>query len=300
MSYLKELNEIRHLYSKGANLIEYLKSKSNDQGDLSDAIMISYDIQSGTYTENDIKKPEIRENYTTALANVLNNLGFFESIAEAGVGEATTLSKVLPKLHQKNPAAYGFDLSWSRVKYAQNNCQKNALNEVVLFTGNLFNIPVQDDAIDLVYTLHSLEPNGGREKEALEELYRITAKYLVLLEPAYELASDEGKARMDKLGYVKNLMNIIKELNYKVIEYRLFDYSRSALNPTGLILIEKENSQDNKIKNPLACPISKYPLVKIRDCFYCEKSLLAYPIIDGVPCLLPQNAIVATHFLDEF
>ena len=53
-----------------------------------------------------------------------------------------------------------------------------------------------------------MEPNGGREKEALLELSRIARKYLVLIEPAYEYASEKGKERMDLHGYVKNLPDV--------------------------------------------------------------------------------------------
>ena len=73
------------------------------------------------------------------------------------------------------------------------------------FVGNMFHIPFADNSIDIVYTSHSMEPNGGREKEAMAELYRVAGKYLVLLEPSYELATDDGKQRMDRLGYVKGM-----------------------------------------------------------------------------------------------
>ncbi len=296
---LSKLREMRQMYDEGANLIEYLKNQGYDKDTLSEAIMISYDIQSGSYTRSDEQKPEVRENYTDALAKVLNQLDGFSSIMEAGVGEATTLSRLLPKLQQQNYTAYGFDISWSRIKYAQANCIKRLLQQVKLFTGDLFSIPIQSSAVDIVYTLHSLESNGGREKEALQELYRVASSYLVLLEPMYEWASEEGKARMDKFGYIKNLYDIIKELNYNVVEYRLLEYSVNPLNPTGLIIIKKEKSTEQDLESPLACPITKYSLSKEKDCYYSKEGLLAYPIIDSIPCLLPQNAVVATHFMDS-
>ena len=39
----------------------------------------------------------------------------------------------------------------------------------------------------------------------LRELFRVTKKKLVLFEPSYELNSEEGKVRMDRLGYIKDI-----------------------------------------------------------------------------------------------
>ncbi|MGB3589811.1 MAG: methyltransferase domain-containing protein [Tunicatimonas sp.] len=298
MNDLNNLKKIREMYETGVNLIEYFKNQGYQGDKLTEAVMISYDIQAGTYTQNDRKKPEVRNKYTDALANVLNQLGNFHSIIEAGVGEATTLTKLLPKLKQPDYTAYGFDISWSRIKYAQANCKSKSLDQVKLFTGDIFSIPIQNDAIDIVYTLHSLEPNGGREKAALEELYRITGNYLVLLEPIYEWASKEGQARIDKMGYVKNLEETIRALGYNVVESRPLEYSGNPLNPTGLIVIEKQKDSSKKIENPFACPVTKHVVTDMQDCLFSQNSLLAYPIISGIPCLLSQNAVVATHYLD--
>jgi len=170
---------------------------------------------------------------------------------------------------------------------------------VNLFTANLFEIPLLDNSIDVVYTSHSLEPNGGKEEEALKELYRITSKYLILLEPSWEFASEEAKARIDKCGYVKNLHSTALKLGYKVIEHRLFDVSANPLNPTGLIIIEKNSKEINEPK--LVCPISKTALKKQNETlFYSKESFLAYPVIDEIPCLLKENSILATHLLTDY
>jgi len=170
----------------------------------------------------------------------------------------------------------------------------------LLFTGNFFNCPVQDDAIDIVYSVHSLEPNGEREKEILTELYRITRKYLVLIEPIYELAGEQGKAHMDKHGYVKNIYKIAQELGYKVVDYRiLFESNILSNNNTGVVLIEKNSETLDKRENinPLGCPVTKLPLSLHKGHYYCKDSMLLYPVVNNIPCLLPENAIVATHFL---
>lgn len=138
--------------------------------------------------------------------------------------------------------------------------------------------------------------NGG--KEALRELFRITKYYLVLLKPSFDFADEEGRTRMLKSGYVTNLYKTAKELGYNIIEHRLFDVSSNRLNPTGLIVIKKSNNNQHN-SSFLCCPLTYTNLDLINGCYYSKDAFLAYPVIDKVPCLLPQNAIIATHFLDE-
>jgi uncharacterized protein YbaR (Trm112 family) len=220
---------------------------------------------------------------------------------EVGVGEGTTFASIVSKLNNQNIASFGFDISYSRIQYGQQYLKSKNMDDSLLFTGNFFNCPVQDDAIDIVYSIHSLEPNGGREKEILTELYRITRKYLVLIEPIYELAGERGKTHMDKHAYVKNIYKIALELGYKVIDYRvLFEDNYRSHNNTGVVIIEKNSEILSMRENisPLGCPVTKLPLSLHRENYYCKDSLLLYPIINKIPCLLPENAIVATHFLD--
>ena len=289
---MNQISEVKKIYENGGNILGFLKSKSNSLQNSTESILISYDFQAGTYTEFVKQNTEYINNYTGAIAKLLDNLSF-NSIIEVGVGEATTLGNVVERLVKRPEFIYGFDLSWSRIKYAQQYLKSKKITGT-LFTGNLFNAPIGDNAIDIVYTSHSIEPNGGKEKEALRELYRITSKYLVLLEPAYEFADEEGKKRMERLGYIKNLHSTAKDLGYKTVEYRKFDYCTNPLNPTGLIVIEKKSNEVSN--NVLACPVSKTRLQLEKNAYFSKESLLAYPIIDGVPCLLAENAILATHF----
>lgn len=161
-------------------------------------------------------------------------------------------------------------------------------------------MPIKDNSIDIVYTSHSIEPNGGKEKEALTELYRITNKYLILLEPSYEYACDEGNKRMLEHGYVTELFSTAKELGYEVIEHKLLGINNNnPLNPTGLMIIKKAGNENRLEESPLCCPITKKNLILKKNCYFSKNSLLLYPIADQIPCFLPQNAILATKFLDE-
>lgn len=298
MKYEKILKEIKSRYDKGENIMSFFRDLQQTEKNTLEAILISYDLQAGSYIKIVEEKKAYSKNYTQAIAHIIGSLDG-ATVMEVGVGEATTLCNVIEKL--PNTADYqffGFDLSWSRVRFAKQYAESKNITNLELFTGDLFNIPLQDNSIDIVYTSHSIEPNGGKEKEALQELFRITKNYLILLEPAYELANDEAKARMERHQYVQNLSIHAKELGMKVITHRLFDYSANPLNPTGLIIIEKENKETVATKDLYACPLTKAPLMKINDEFFSPDSLLLYPKAGGIPCLLPNNAIVASHYLN--
>lgn len=300
MENFKILNVVKQIYDDNKNIMDYLKNTKHSKSNTIEDIMISYDFQAGTYIKHFEENKNFAYKYCGEISKIINSLGEFENILEAGVGEATTLGLVVSNLKNINLKYYGFDISWSRIKYARNFMDKIEYRNYNLFTGDLFNIPIKDNSIDIVYTSHSIEPNGGKEIEALKELYRITNKYLILLEPSYEFATNKARERMIKHGYITNLYESAIKLGYNVIEHRLFNIIESDLNPTGIMIIEKNNSNTNeKIHNTLCCPISKTNLTEIKGSYYSKDSMLVFPIIDQIPCLLPQNAILATKFLDN-
>lgn len=293
---MSALNQkIKELFDSGTNIMEYFRDLNKSSENSIEAIKISYDLQAGSYIESYKTNLEYNRNYTSAIAKNIEKLGEVNSIMEAGVGEATTLANVVTKMSSIPDFVCGFDISWSRIKYARAFAKSKGVNTDWLFTGDLFQIPLNDSSVDVVYTSHSIEPNGGREEEALKELYRVSSRYLVLLEPAFELASQEAKQRIIKHGYVRNLPGIAKKLGYKVIEYRLFDYMINPLNPTGLLIIEKDPVVEHKTP-VFVCPTTKGKLIKSSGAFYSPDSLTAYPIINEIPCLLPDNGIFASAY----
>ena len=293
--------KLKKIYSEGGNILEYVKNQFNIEKNNTFGIEISYDLQAGSY----IKKYSDNLNYENTraenFAKIINELGNAKYLLEVGAGEATTLANIIPRLTYKPAISSGFDLSLSRMLFAQKHIENNDLNSVNLFVADMFNCPIKDDSIDLVYSNHSLEPNGGREELLLKELYRISRKYIVLFEPMYEFASSSQKKHMEKHGYVKGLYETAKKLGYKIIEYKLlYKENRSVLNNTGLILIEKDFDEvkEDYLKYPFACPVSKSSLIEVDDGLYSKESMLLYPRIKKLPCLRSGNAIIATKYLD--
>lgn len=302
------LQEIKQCYESGKNIIEYLHSIEEGGGDNSfEDILISYDFQAGNYYRRYKENPEYYSKMYDEMAEILSAYIASEdnsSILEAGVGEGRSLVSILNRINcSKVKGVYGFDASWSRIKYAEKFEKEFLLNqeeEISFFTSDIINIAVKNSAVDIVFTVHAVEPNGGKEKQVLEELYRITNRYLVMFEPAYEFAGEEARSRMEHHGYITRLYESAVELGYTIIRHELLQNLMDPMNPTGIIVIEKkQNGGKNKEDNIFCDSILKEELQMGKNECYCEKSMLAYPIIGGVPCLLADNAIVATKY-NEF
>lgn len=290
--------KLRSLYEEGGNISAILREEMSLDHNTREIIEISYDLQSGSYTASmsDEATASLTDAYSKEIAARILSLCKPDTILEAGVGEATTLSGVL-KYIGKDVSSYGFDLSWSRIAYAKKWLQSNRINDTVLCTGDLLHIPFLDNSIDVVYTAHSIEPNGGNEEPILCELYRVTRKYLILLEPGFELATDEAKQRMMQHGYCKNLKGISESLGYQVLEHQLFPIYSNPLNPTAITIIKKEGKYETP-SDLLGCPIFKTPLKMIGGMFYSPEALVVYPVVAGIPCLRPENGIIASKYED--
>ncbi len=287
--------ELQKLYEQGQNITAYLREHSGSDGNTDQMIEIAYDLQSGSYVEA-MRKPAMAEHkqlYAAEIARVISSLCEPTSVMEAGIGEATTLSGVL-RAFNRPVESYGFDLSWSRVAFARRWLTEQGLLAVKLCTGNLFHIPFADDAIDVVYTSHTVEPNGGNEAPILKELYRVARRYLVLLEPAYELGSPEAQARMEKHGYCRNLPGVAEQLGYRVLRHELFPHIANPLNPTGLTVIEKLST--STATHTFACPRYRTPLQEFGGMLFSPEALCVYPVIGGIPCLRIENAIFASKY----
>ncbi|MFT6981249.1 MAG: ubiquinone/menaquinone biosynthesis C-methylase UbiE/uncharacterized protein YbaR (Trm112 family) [Crocinitomicaceae bacterium] len=301
MKNFKHLQKVKEVFSKNGNIIQFLNKLDESDQNSTDNIIISYDFQSGSYIKATAKNLEYNQTYCSAIAAIFNELPSVNSIMEVGVGEATTLATVIKNMDNRPNHIFGFDISWSRLKFAKNFLSDVGVNNVSLFAANLFDIPLSDNAIDVVYTSHSIEPNGGNELAAIKELYRVSKNYLVLLEPSYEFANEEARARMKSLGYVTELGKVIKELGLNVIEHRLFEHASNPLNPTGLFIIKKEESSEDSSSLELICPITKVELKNSNEgLLFADDASLVYPVIQGIPLLLKENAILASHLNTDY
>jgi len=295
----RKFKDIKALYERGGNIMQYLRGlDGQSQNDVQD-ILLSYDLQSGVYIERFLKNREFKEQYGKKLAGVLDSLGAHHSILEAGTGEGIMLHLVAKYLQNQPEHWMGFDISWSRLKYAKHLLKTYNQEFISLFTANLFAVPLADNAIDVVFTSHAIEPNGGKEKEALQALYRVASKYLVLLEPDYALADETGKKRMKDHGFIGSLAEAAQDLGYNIVTHEPFGLSSNPQNPTGLLIIKKEPVQTAP-PPAWVCPITEENLKSIEPGFLgSDNGGFVYPVLSGIPCLLAENAILATHYFNQ-
>lgn len=290
---------MRQAYSRGENVMAFARRTIGDSasGNALAATLVAYDLQAGSYVEEAKRDPKFNHEWCEQLASIISPLTTEgNSVLEVGCGEATTLAGVLSGLGSRIGPALGLDISWSRLEVAQRWLASASVNARVV-VGDLFTIPLEAQSVDIVYTSHSIEPNGGREVEAVRELLRVARKWVVLVEPAYELASRSAQARMEEHGYVRGLRAAAEGCGARIVEHRLLDVASNALNPSGLLLLEKESKaavHDDSLR--WECPLSRTRMIDRGDAFVAVQVGLVYPVLRGIPMLRPEHAIVASNF----
>ena len=286
--------DIRLAFEHGQNVTEMPRTETHADVNTEEAIETAYDLQAGSYVRS-MSNPEMlahKRDYATALVAHLSGLTEPTSILEPGVGEATTLRLVLEAL-PPGIDAHGYDISWSRVAWGCRHLADHGHRATSLVVASLLHQPYADDSFDVVYTSHAMEPNGGRQDEILRELYRVTSRYLILLEPCWSSASPEGRARMERLGYVRDLPGRARALGMTVIDHAPFAHVMNSLNPTAITVIGK-NTDAPPARPRLVCPRFRVPLLDRGRHLYAPESMRVYPKIDGIPCLRLNDGIIAS------
>jgi SAM-dependent methyltransferase len=288
---------MREAYSRGENTMAWARANASRSGNSLISTLIAYDLQAGSYVAEAESNPAYFQKWTRQLGQLVQPyLSAGDRVLEVGVGEATTLSGVIRECQVESLEVFGFDISWSRIKTAQ-EWLKSQMCVADLFVGDIFHIPFASNSIDVVYTSHSLEPNGGREEEAIRELLRVARKAVILVEPIFELASVAAQERMSQNGYVRNLKATAERLGAKVGRYQLLECCNNPLNPSGVILLLKDQATNSHVVKSDAlwqCPLTGAALKREVDVFKAESVGLAYPIMRGTPLLRPEHVVVAS------
>lgn len=104
---------------------------------------------------------------------------------------------------------------------------------------------------------------------------------------------------MDENVYVKDVAVIARNKGWKIIVDEPFGIDSNALNPAGVLVIEKKpEAKSDRSASKFCCPVTRTALEVIGNAYFSMESLLAYPILNGIPCLRKENAILATKMAE--
>ena len=294
-----DLSDVRRLYRDGVNVMDYLKKKLGATHNTDQLVETAYDLQAGSYIEYIARHAAIEVPYQKDAADILASvLSNGDSIADVGTGEMTTLSPVADACYGVVSSAFAIDISLSRLivglRHLRETLPPTVCQKITAAAATLFRLPLADNSVDVVWTSHALEPNGGKELEGVSELARVTRKYLVLFEPSYERNTTAGKDRMDRLGYVKDLEATIASIPGLNLE-SVVKMSRPIddPNPTYAHVVRKGPAKTSVVV-ALACPLTHGPLEARDGYLYSPRALLAYPVVENVPILRIEKGICAS------
>lgn len=300
---------IKEMYENNINIMKYFKG-NNDENVL-DTILLSYDLQSGSYVEG-YKNKEIKQWYENGNIIELTSEDYqklyakyickeldeidFNSILEVGIGEATTLCDIVKTLQKKSKKIYGIEISLSRLLYAKKFVKESDI-KIELSVGDMFNLPYSDSSIDIVMTNSCIEPNTNKEKEALLELARVANKYVVLVEPSYEFGDELTRSRIKEHGYIRKLKETAEKLQMNVVKYEKFAVSQTN-KITELLVIKVDNSEQNNDFN-YSCPVCKSNIEYLKDNevgHFCNECFSIFPTIKDISLLHKNYAILCSKY----
>jgi ubiquinone/menaquinone biosynthesis C-methylase UbiE len=189
------------------NFMEYMREKQHIDHNTPEIIEEAYDLQAGVATDRE-DDPKVKKYYDDIALVLTKEIIKYNpyNVLEAGVGEGVIVKRVSKMCPYTSFS--GFDLSEKRMEFIQDK-------KITTFKSELGKINLSDKVFDMTYTVHAIEPNGGREKEIIQELIRITKKTLILIEPTYELGNEKTKENIEKHKYCKGIPQVLNDLNLK-------------------------------------------------------------------------------------
>ena len=299
MKHLK-LRKAKSVYKNGGNITEFLRKEFRSKSNTSEIIEIAYDLQAGSYIDYVVNFPEETNLYAEELHSLLApHLSDGCSILDVGTGELTTLTNLVNRLDCRVAEIFAFDISWSRLHKGLSYWNQSVIKQdfnLSTFVADIKKIPMIDKSVDIAISSHALEPNGKSLTSLLSEIFRVSKNKCVFFEPSYEYNSRDGKQRMDKLGYIKDMEGSVKALGGKLIDFKLLKNPVNKKNPTACFVISPPVENFDKFQSDLkfSVPGTNFPLKLSNEFMVSEDTGLVFPILDKIPVLKEDAAILAT------
>lgn len=281
----EQLVSLRQAYDQEVNLTELILSWGIPLD--FEAISIIYEFQSGSYTKFTNENPAYSDSFTSEIAGTIRSfLKEDMTVLDCGTGEGTSMISILKKLGMQS--GYAIDASISRLLWAQRNSATDGIN-LNLAVADIGQLPILDNTVDVVMTVHALEPNYGRESKLIKELGRVSRRFIFLIEPDFEKSSTEQKERMMKLGYVRQLDEAIKKNNFIILDKVSLVNNYNEYNQASITIIDTGKTNEEKSHLTWVDPIQKHKLLPYMNGLRSNLGIW-YPVVNGIPLLRITDA----------
>ena len=270
-------------FNKKKNLQKILLKKKIDKNV---SIKMSYDIQAGSYINffKSISKKKFEKVYSPIIETYFKEFKNCKTILDFGCGELTSSLFLFSKIKKYINKYFACDISLNRLyigkNYIESHLKHNDRKKLKIFCNSDINLPFRNNSIDLILTIHSLEPNNNTSKQIITELFRVANKGLILMEPHYEIANSRQKKRMKNYNYIKGLERLLKNKNYKLKIIKK-DSHINELNKSSLFILKKIK----KIKKNKSVYVEPKTLVNLKsynNFLYSDKTLRVFPNINDI------------------
>src|SRR3546814_18717811 len=99
------------------------------------------------------------------------------------------------------------------------------------------------------------------EERIIDELVRVSSRYLIVMEPDFSQATDTQRERMQRLGYATNTFpHLLKREDIEIQLYRSLDIDVNSLNPASSQVAEKKKTEQTTYPHN-----SPHPGIRVRE-----------------------------------
>lgn len=283
--------DLGNLKKKKINYREHLIKNTNLS--ISQITRLSYDLQSGNYVKLHKKllkgkKKNIYVKNMKCLFKYIKSKNI-KTILDFGTGEGTKLPTIL-KYKKQLEKLFACDVSFNRLyvgyNYLKKELKKNKLSKISLFCNKDFELPFKANSIDAVLTFGVFENMTNKKmNEMILELFRVSKKRLILVEPRYNNITDAELQRMKKFKLNFNLNKILKKNKMKFIE-DTWNKSITDATPYSMRIIDKDIRSSGDLNFYLKN--ENYPLKRINNFFYSKFGKII-PMINNITIFKSLN-----------
>lgn len=283
---MKKLNlNLIKLKTKNINYRKYLIKKTKLR--ISTITRLSYDLQSGNYIKNYKILKRNKKNYKIFLKNIKNlnekiKLKNIKTILDFGTGEGIKLPYLL-RFNKSVKKIYACDISFNRLYYAKvflkRRLNKREMSKLSLFCNKDFELPFKSNSIDVIFTSGVLENLSNKNmNKLLLELFRVTKKKLILIEPIKDKLS---RLKQHQLNFNLNYYLKKNKINFNEYIWQRIDPKKTKY---SMRVINKKIIYQNNPKFYLED--RKLSLHK-KDNFFYDKTGKIIPVLDEITIFRP-------------